>query len=360
MKENEMVKRFKEMQGALFRGVPSEEEDIIHWHEEVCEHTIHVDEGICQSAFVNGGKMDILTARQVLNASKGGELKIDMNYYAAETGRSTTTGVNIQGLKKGSAGRKAIIPHEGNIFVKVDSSSIDPRCIAWAAGESKLLKMFEQGKDIYEDFGKSLNLSRKEGKTAFLAAMYGQGAKGIVSLFKMYGQEIDEETALSIRRNFIKKYKMITGGYSRKGGLWQRVFNDLLKNSYIQLPSGRVINYKPIYKGVGEWGQPLYANLEGGKETNLWFGRAVNNLVQGIARDVFFWQVSEMVKSLVGEAKLCWTVHDDAVFECAIEDKDIVSETLTFWSSKAPSWINEKEPVVFLGKVSSGYSYNDL
>lgn len=355
-----MIKRYKDMQGTSFVSIIENELDIIDWHEKVCNHTIHINEHTCQEAFVNGGKMDILTARQVLNASKGGELRIDMNYYAAETGRSTTTGVNIQGLKKGSAGRKAIVPHKGNIFVKVDSSSIEPRCIAWLSGEKGLLDMFKSGKDIYEDFGKTLGLSRAEGKTAFLASMYGQGAKGIVSLFKMYGQEIDEKKAKEIRNSFIKKYTRITGGYSKNDGLWNRVFACLLKNSRIILPSGRAINYKPIFKGKGKYGESEFANLENGKETRLWFGRAVNNLVQGTARDVFFWQVSQMVKALEGVADLCWTVHDDAVFECPEESKERVIEVLTFWATKVPEWMKAKDPVAFLGKVSTGYSYNDL
>lgn len=355
-----MEKRFAQMQGLNNKGLTSLEKEIISWHEKVNNHKIHVDTDICRNAFLNGNKIDILTARQVANASVGEELKIEMNYYAAETGRSTTTGVNIQGLKKGSAGRKAIVPHKGNIFVKVDSSSIEPRCLALLSEEKSLINMFKRGIDVYEDFGKSVGLGRAEGKVAFLASMYGQGNSGIISLFNSFGKEIDLDTAKKIRYSFIKKYPRITGGYDRKNGLWQKVFDELVKTSRIALPSGRVINYRPQYKGKGKYGESDYVNLENGHETRLWFGRAVNNLVQGTARDIFFYQVSKMVIALDGIANICWTVHDDAVFECKEKDKDKVAGVLRLFSCETPHWFNEEYTNMFVGKISYGYSYNDL
>lgn len=355
---NSMEKRYKEMQGIHFFGIPMMEKDIISWHEAINNHKIKINEDVCLKCFMDGDKQDILTARQVSNASKDGELEISMRYYASETGRSTTTGVNIQGLKKGCAGRKAIVPHKDNVFVKVDSSSIEPRCLAVLSKEKSLIDTLQNGGDIYEDFGNLIGLSRSEGKIAFLASMYGQGKKGIIGLFNTFGKTLSEEKATNIKYNFIKKYTNITGGYKREGGLWQIVFDSLLENSFILLPSGRYINYKPIYCGVNEQGIKQYKNIEYGKQTNLWFGRAINNYVQGTARDVFFWQVSQMVKALKGIADICWTVHDDAVFECKKEHEEITKKVLAVCSSMSPNWLGFDK--IFKGKVTSGFSYDEL
>lgn len=350
--------RYKESQGIYFKDIPEMEKDIISWHKKIENHKIKINEDICLNAYVSGDKMDTLTASQISNASKNGEINIVMKYYAAETGRSTTTGINIQGLKKGSAGRKSIEPHKGNIFLKVDSKTIEPRVLAWLSNEEKLLNIFNKKGDIYESFGKTLGIGREQGKTAFLSSMYGQGKNGIMSLFKEFGIEITEEKAKKIRNTFVSEYQKITGGFKKQNGLWQKSFDCVLKNSCLKLPSGRFIVYKPKKAGTDKWNNTKWANIEERGETNLWYGRTVNNLVQGTARDVFFWQVSLMVKALDGIADICWTVHDDAVFECEEKNKDIVKKVLTKCSSMSPAWCPHKE--LFVGSVTSGYSFNDL
>ena len=113
------------------------ERDIMAWKKLVNNHTVLVDDTYCAESFACCGKADGMSLRQVCNASRDGVLQVKMNYYASDTGRSTTTGVNVQGLKKGSAGRRAIIARPGRVFIKVDSSSIEPRCLALVANEKE-------------------------------------------------------------------------------------------------------------------------------------------------------------------------------------------------------------------------------
>lgn len=354
-----LEKIYAEKQGIHFAGVPDMERDIMAWHKLVNKHTVLVDENYCAESFACCDKSDGMSLRQVCNASAGGELQVKMNYYASDTGRSTTTGVNIQGLKKGSAGRRAIISRPGRVFIKIDSSSIEPRCLALVAREKELLDKIKAGVDIYEDFGRSVGLDRACGKIAFLASMYGQGVKGIIRLFESFGKKISVDEATRIRYGFIKKYGNITGGLKNGVGLWQDSLGRVIADSALKLPSGRYINFKPLFKGRGAYGTPEYENIgPGGHHEHLWFGRTVNNLIQGTARDVFFLQVSNMVKALDGLADICWTVHDDALFECNACDVDKVKDVLIACASETPDWLPPGR--WFRGKVSVGKNYGEM
>ena len=335
------------------------ERDIMAWHKLVNNHTVLVDDTYCAESFACCGKTDGMSLRQVCNASRDGELQVKMNYYASDTGRSTTTGVNVQGLKKGSAGRRAIIARPGRVFIKVDSSSIEPRCLALVANEKVLLDKIQSGVDIYEDFGRSVGLDREHGKIAFLASMYGQGANGIIRLFESFGKRLTVDQALRVRYGFIKKYENITGVLKKIVGLWQESLGRVIADSALKLPSGRYINFKPIFKGRGTYGTPEYENIGPfGHHEHLWFGRTVNNLIQGTARDVFFYQVSSMVKALDGIADICWTVHDDALFECDEENVEKVKDILILCASRTPDWLPSGR--WFCGKVSVGKNYGEM
>ena len=349
---------YEKKQGVFFTGLPDTEKVIIAWHRAIENHKIAIDTELCNDLFVSGGNQgDTLSLTNINNASVGGEISIKMNYYAAETGRSTTTGINIQGLKKNLV-RKIIIPHKGNVFVKVDSKSIEPRCLAFLAKEKKLLDIFLQGGDVYTEFGKKRGLGREYGKEGFLACMYGQGVKGIKNALKQAGKPVSYYEAKNIHDGFIRDYPAITGGFDKKGGIWQRAFAEVIQDSTLKLPSGRHINYNPVYVGKGEYGDKFVNVDERKHQSNLWFGRTVNNLVQGTARDVFFWQVSIMWLMLKGKADLCWTVHDDAVFECPESECENVKEVLLAASKRSPPWCDIEG--LFAGEVVTGYNYFEI
>ena len=349
---------YEKKQGMFFTGIPETEKVIIEWHKAIENHKIAIDTELCNDLFVSGEHSgDSSSLTNINNASVGGEISIKMNYYAAETGRSTTTGINIQGLKKNLV-RKIIIPHKGNVFVKVDSKSIEPRCLAFLANEKKLLDIFLQGGDVYTEFGKKRGLGRDYGKEGFLACMYGQSVNGIKNSLKQAGKPVSDKEAKNIHDGFIKDYPAITGGLKRTGGIWQTTFAQVIQDSTLKLPSGRHINYNPVYVGKGEYGDEFVNVDEKKNKSRLWFGRTVNNLVQGTARDVFFWQVSLMWIMLKGKADLCWTVHDDAVFECPESECEKVKEVLLAASKKSPPWCGIDG--LFAGEVVVGHNFFEI
>ncbi|SUN06844.1 prophage LambdaSa04, DNA polymerase [Streptococcus acidominimus] len=87
--------------------------------------------------------------------------------------------------------RTAFIPKEGHEFIVADFAAIEARVLAWLAGESWRLEVFEAGEDIYcasastmfgipvEKHGQNSHL-RQKGKIAELALGYG-GAVGALT-----------------------------------------------------------------------------------------------------------------------------------------------------------------------------------
>jgi DNA polymerase-1 len=71
------------------------------------------------------------------------------NIGVTATGRLSSSNPNMQNQKRGSEFRGVYIPRPGYIFLEGDFSQIELRIAAWLAKEKRMLRMFEEGKDIH-------------------------------------------------------------------------------------------------------------------------------------------------------------------------------------------------------------------
>lgn len=165
----------------------------------------------------NNSSIAMSRATTFLEISKRGSLPVPLEPYLAWTGRYTggshvenvkSDGVNLQNLAKRGGDktlRHAIIPQEGYKIVACDSSQVEARVGAWAAGANNLLNDFASGDDPYcrlasaiypysyddiyywtkgagskldDDSGnkKKHDFHRFVGKTGILQLQYGSGA----------------------------------------------------------------------------------------------------------------------------------------------------------------------------------------
>ena len=249
--------------------------------------------------------------------------------------------------------RTSFIPKPGCRFIVADFSAIEARVLAWMAGESWRLKVFEDGGDIYcasaskmfkvpvEKHGINGHL-RQKGKIAELALGYG-GAEGALTAMGALDMGIAEEELRPLVTQWRSANPKITKFWWDidsavrkviKTGIAQTVRcvrirreGPLLK---IKLPSGRELSYvRPRYdqsEGITYMG-----TLQGGGG----FGRIesygpkfVENIVQAASRDC----LAVSMKRLEAEGiRIIFHVHDEVICEVPNESdvsKEMISEIM--------------------------------
>src|SRR5262249_28005065 len=91
-----------------------------------------------------------------------GRMSYNLRYFGAHTGRfAGSEGLNLQNLRKkdfhGMSLRSLLIPAPGKKLIVVDLAQIEPRCLAWLCGDSRLLGLMREGWSYYEAQAKAWN-----------------------------------------------------------------------------------------------------------------------------------------------------------------------------------------------------------
>lgn len=289
----------------------------------------------------------------------GSPLPVPLLYYAAHTGRSGGQDkINLQNLPRKDGLRQCILAPPGHKLVIVDSAQIEVRVLAYLAEQEDLLEDFRQDRDPYISFAcnslyqrwsyeemtalvQSGGAAKKEGrplsadekqagddrqiaKAAVLALGFGQGVNGFVGYCEGYNIPMDEETAARIVSTYRRTYQAISGGdappYRSRRGYWWQCEQQVRRNGFTELPSGRKLTYPNLR--VGEDGleyrrHAIFAKAKNEGHSNLWHGKLVENTVQAAARDVVFHQTRRLHRQ---GWRVVLMVHDEAVL-CVPEDK---------------------------------------
>lgn len=218
---------------------------------------------------------------------------------AHASGRMSVTSPALQQFSEEA---RPAICSDGENWVSVDWSSIEPVVVANSAGDEDFLHDFNQGNDLYIPLGRKAGIipshltdaeakadkSRKITKTFQLAGMYGQGA---ASLAKQLGISVDEA-------------KKIQGDLRRAMGQTQ-VFMDQVERTcentggYVLTLGGRVLNE---------------TQADGEVKSRV----AVNHYVQGSSCDILMesvlrldeWGYSDSIRLLIHDEMV---VTEDAV-----------------------------------------------
>ena len=142
---------------------------------------------LCQTRLKVKSTQARTRAQRLIDIAKRGPLPVPLHYYGALTGRIQAArgqAINMQNMKRGSFLRKAILAPKGHVCVVVDLSQIEPRVLAWYAGNVQVLNIFRSGKDVYSMFGaqmfgvpgmtkESHPILRQSAKSALLGCGYG-------------------------------------------------------------------------------------------------------------------------------------------------------------------------------------------
>ena len=265
-------------------------------------------------------------------------LPIPLKYYAAHTGRwGGSDKVNLQNLpSRGTEGgklKRCLIAPRGHVIIDCDSSQIEARVLAWLAGQTNVLKKFEEKEDVYrymaaQMFGKAPeeinNEERFIGKTTVLGAGYGMGGIKFQAQLATMGKNIDVDTC----KFFIKQYRLANPMIATWWNHLTHVLELMVHNkpadidlvglmtlepfTGISLPNGLMQNYPELTRHSS--GEFTYKTRMG--VNKIYGGKVAENLCQAVARCIIGEQIIQIEKMY----RVVLTVHD--AIACVVPDID--------------------------------------
>lgn len=350
-----------------------------------------------------------------------GRLRGTMQYFGASTGRFAGRLIQFQNLardgfkgpdrgydttaEEAAVGRlleggsipspelkKLIRPLLMGPFVVCDYSSIEPRVLAWLAGEQWMIDAFNNNADIYVATAAKLGgpekgFDRQHGKLMTLSCGY---KGGVGAALKMGGRNImPKGTPEDILR---KELQAIINNWRDKSPAVRRFWSQLERilgtgggvdtglvsievkgqDRYVWLPSKRPIVYRGLTR---RWKQPLdvdgtplgparlvpHVLNTGGDRARVPYkplhgGIITENIVQAVARDI-------LVAALRRLEEAGWPVvthiHDEVVCEIPVDRRGMSEEALVNEVSeimcRPPSWADDDLVIKVAGYTCQRY-----
>ncbi|MAK37810.1 MAG: hypothetical protein CMC15_16750 [Flavobacteriaceae bacterium] len=271
-----------------------------------------------------------------------GTMAFNLKYFgAAATGRwSGDAGLNMQNLPRGEVFgvdcRSIFRARPGKKFIICDLAQIEPRVLAWLCNDYDLLNLVKKGRDIYSAHAlTTMNVQRVTKSTRQLAKIrvlglgYGCGHARFRDLAASWGYHMTENEAATTVENYRRSNTKVTN-------FWETCQRDMKadvgKTHTIELPSGRKIRYFNVQHKDGQ----LTASTTMGEHPRYWYGGKIcENLVQGVARDVF---TDCYYRVLKAGFNVLWTIHDELIVEVN-EDDSTAKEEVEAIMSTAPEWM---------------------
>lgn len=287
-----------------------------------------------------------------------GRMPYSLKYFGAPTtGRwSGDMGWNPQNQHGkeifGVNPRMWIIPAPGHTFILADSSQIEPRCLAWLAGNWEFIAKVVEGFGIYEAYAvakgkwpaeKKGRLKKEDpalykwAKAAVLGLGYGCGATKFVLVAKIMADlviEMDESQAMV--SDFRATETFTTG-------LWRRLESAMKchvgRDFHMQLPTGRILRYRNVEVEDGGITAEICKNVHGVEKIlrmRYWGGVLTENLVQATAREVF---ASIMLRLEAAGIDVAFHVHDEVICEVPIDQAEELEKKVVAIMSATPKFI---------------------
>lgn len=271
--------------------------------------------------------------------------------------------------------RALIIPRPGKKMIVSDSAQIEPRVLAWLAGNTEFLDMIRGGMAVYEAHaratmkwagGKLKNENPETyalAKARVLALGYGAGwEKFIVMAKTLAGLDItkDDPEFIHTVDPITNKNKKVSGyGSTSKAivkqfrednpkivAMW-RALDEGMKRSVgddfvMELPNGRKMTYERIkcerrIEPDPETKLPksrsVFTAQVGYKRVMTYGAKLTENITQACARDVLG---EHMVAAEAAGFSVLFNSHDELVIEC---DPDRTAEEVKEIMSKTPEWL---------------------
>ena len=268
--------------------------------------------------------------------------------------------------------RSLLIAKPGHRLLFADYAAIEARVLAWLAGETKLVKTFAAGGDVYKAMAKDIynkpvdkitSAERQVGKMAILGCGYGMGGKRFAEQCKTMGIEVDVTEAKRIVRVYRESNSAISD-------YWNFLEQDFLENcrevisqkgSFARLPlcSGRSLTYHNprIVERETPWGEmretvqvdTLNSVTRQWTSQIIWGGLLTENIVQATARDLM---ATAMMRLEMSKFPVIMSVHDEIICEVPDEGGSL-AEMIEIMVSP-PTWA-QGCPIAAEGKESLRY-----
>jgi DNA polymerase len=272
--------------------------------------------------------------------------------------------------------RALIIPRPGKKMIVSDLSQIEPRVLAWVAGNQKFLELVAQGYSPYEAHAKaSMKYTEPTPLKDTDAGMYKLAKARVLGLGYGCGWEKFITVAYAMARlditkddpEFIDETNPYTGVVTKVSGygagskaivkqfradnpeitnLWKSL-DEKFKGSVgedfkVTLPSGRVMRYEDVRaslaieqdrvtkKPTKTW---KFTAMSDARRKAYYGGKLTENIVQAIARDVFGVHVIRMEDR--GWRNL-FSAHDEAILEV---DQSVTAKDVEKEMGHCPEWL---------------------
>ena len=254
----------------------------------------------------------------------------------------------------------------GKTLIVADFSAIEARVIAWLAGESWRLRVFETHGKIYEasaalmfgvpmdSIGKGSDL-RQKGKIAELALGY-QGGTG--ALIQMGGEGMG--LSLAEMQTIVSKWRKANPNIksfwadlekaavyamenaNRKVYLKNKLISFLYDstNLIVGLPSGRALIYQKPGLREGNFGKQLYyygmiQTIKQFGKIDTYGGKLAENIVQAVARDLL---ADTILRTEAAGHEIVMHVHDEIVVEAGEATAPAAYDSIINLMSISPDW----------------------
>jgi len=249
--------------------------------------------------------------------------------------------------------RKLIIPRPGKKMILSDLAQIEPRCLAWLAGDTAKLDLVKSGMSLYEahariNMGYAGEKLPKDdptyalAKAQVLALGYQAGwEKFIVMAYDYTGQDFTEGDPewIEVRNPVTGEVERVSGygstakkiveTYRKENpkiiGIWNQLdlaFKQSIGSKFeIGLPGGRKLRYDAVKCGVrivvdSKTKQPrrktVFTADVAGRRVETYGGKLTENLVQAVAREIFAYGLLKLADARID---VLFTSHDEAICE---------------------------------------------
>jgi DNA polymerase len=295
-----------------------------------------------------------------------------LKYFGAHTGRWSGDSLNFQNMRRDPLRigdheidvRGLFIPRPGHTLFVADYAQIEPRVLAWLAGDQRMLELVRGGFAVYEAHARATmgwtgGVLKDENKDLYKLAKarvlglgYGCGwEKFIVVAFAMAGLKLTEKESRNTVQTFRESNPKITALW-RKLDTTSRESEANREHLDLCLPSGRELHYlnvqsrkiirNKLYEDEGESDIPeherryklSYTATYGGRKNRAVYGALLTeNVTQATARDVFVEALLELNDTGL---RTPFHTHDEFVIEMPedTEDEDVLRIL-----KKCPDWL---------------------
>lgn len=233
-----------------------------------------------------------------------GKIRPSFNIMA-RTGRTTSSGPNLQQVPQSSYVRNMITAPPGWKFIECDYSQLELRCAAFCAQDPVMLEAYKNDADLHDRTWYNLSNGRPYStdhdrakrertiaKTCNFGLLYGMSAQSLIPYAKNMGVELTPEEAEHYRNMFFEGYPRLLEWH---GECVQNATN----HGYSQTPVGRKRMLRNIYST--NFSERAQAQRQ-----------SINSPVQGLGSDICVSALTKITEhDEYGNTFLIYgTVHD--------------------------------------------------